>query len=402
MLAKKPAEAKKEQPEAAAGQEPVAAEEPKSQQKAAEAQKQEKAEKAKKVEKENKAAKPKAQKQEKGSEPEKKPEQKPEAEPKPEEAKEEKKKKGNKAEPEEETAEKTDDETDDNADENASPLPKEVLDEFKEDEETVTKPEKAKPRDRLASFDDWTPRTTLGKKVKSKEITNLDDILSKGLRILEPEIVEILLPELDSELLLTGQAKGKFGGGKRRVFKQTQKKTAEGNKPRFATVAVVGDSDGHVGIGFGKSKDTVPAREKATKQAKVNVIKIKRGCGSWECGCKEPHSIPFKVYGKSSSVEVTLLPAPKGNGIVAEKEVKKILDKAGIKDIWVNASGLARNKFNLVKAVEKALYQLSAIKVNDYAYVSSLGIIDGSVPKEKPEQPELEEAGQAEEAAKAE
>ena len=269
-------------------------------------------------------------------------------------------------------------------------MPKEVLEEFAEDVEAEKKPEKIKQRDRRPSFDEWAPVTALGKKVKNREITDIDDILSKGLRILEPEIVEMLLPDLDSELLLTGQAKGKFGGGKRRVFKQTQKKTAEGNKPRFATVAVVGDNDGHVGIGFGKSKDTVPAREKATKQAKLNVIKIKRGCGSWECGCKEPHSIPFRVFGKSSSVEVTLLPAPKGNGIVAEKEVKKVLEKAGIKDIWVNAEGLARNKFNLVKAVEKSLYQLSAIKINDESYLSSLGIIDGSIPKKKAEPEELE------------
>ena len=100
----------------------------------------------------------------------------------------------------------------------------------------------------------WVPKTEIGKKVKSGEITDIDQILDKGLRILEPEIVDILLPDLEKDLLLVGQSKGKFGGVQRRVFKQTQKKTREGNKPKFATFAVVGNKKGYVGTGFGKRK----------------------------------------------------------------------------------------------------------------------------------------------------
>src|SRR3989338_5399303 len=73
----------------------------------------------------------------------------------------------------------------------------------------------------------WKPKTSLGVKVKNGEITNIDEILDKRLRILEPEIVDMLLPNLATDLLLIGQSKGKFGGGQRRVFKQTQKKTQE-------------------------------------------------------------------------------------------------------------------------------------------------------------------------------
>ncbi len=54
--------------------------------------------------------------------------------------------------------------------------------------------------------------------------------------------------------------------GSRRVFRQTQKKTKEGNKPKFSTYAVVGNKDGYVGLGFGKAKETVPAREKAVQK----------------------------------------------------------------------------------------------------------------------------------------
>ena len=64
--------------------------------------------------------------------------------------------------------------------------------------------------------------------------------------------------------MLIGQARGKFGGGQRRIFKQTQKKTREGNKPHFTTTAVTGNKDGYIGMGAGKAKETVPARELAS------------------------------------------------------------------------------------------------------------------------------------------
>jgi len=164
----------------------------------------------------------------------------------------------------------------------------------------------------------------LGKKVKSGEIKNIDEILDKGLKIMEVEIIDILLPNLKTELLMIGQSKGKFGGGKRSIWRQTQKKTREGNKPKFAAFAVVGNKKGYVGIGFAKAKETVPAREKALRKAKLNLMRVSRGCGSWQCGCKTPHSVPFTVVGKCSSVTVELKPAPKGTGLKAEKEVAKV------------------------------------------------------------------------------
>jgi small subunit ribosomal protein S5 len=214
----------------------------------------------------------------------------------------------------------------------------------------------------LKEVKDWTPKTELGKRVRAKEIKNIDEIIDNGLTILEPEIVDSLLL-LESELLLIGQAKGKFGGGQRRVFRQTQKKTREGNKPKFTTLAVVGDKDGYIGIGLGKSKETVPAREKALKTAKLNLFKISRGNGSWQSNSKEPNSIPFAVEGKCGSVKIKLMPAPKGTGLCVEKECAKILDLAGIKDVWSKTQGQTKNKINLVKACEMALKQLIVTKV---------------------------------------
>ena len=79
----------------------------------------------------------------------------------------------------------------------------------------------------------WVPKTQLGKDVRARRIKNIDEIFDKGLKIMEPEIVELLVPGLRSDTLFIGQAKGKFGGGKRRAFRQTQKKTKEGNVLTF-------------------------------------------------------------------------------------------------------------------------------------------------------------------------
>ncbi len=230
-----------------------------------------------------------------------------------------------------------------------------------------------KPFDR----ESWQPKTNVGKKVKSGEITDIDTILESGVRIMEAEIVDVLLPNLNVDLLAVGQSKGKFGGGKRSIWRQTQKKTSEGNKPKFSAVAVVGNKDGYVGMGLGKAKETVPAREKAVRQAKINLIKVRRGCGSWECGCGTPHSIPFKVEGKCGSVIIALMPAPKGTSICAEKECSKILLYAGIKDIYTATHHSTRTKLNLVKACIDALTKLSHVKIKP-DHIKMLGIKEGN------------------------
>ncbi|MCF7798710.1 30S ribosomal protein S5 [Candidatus Woesearchaeota archaeon] len=208
----------------------------------------------------------------------------------------------------------------------------------------------------------WQPKTELGRKVKSGEIKDIDEILGHGRRILETEIIDALL-KTESELLLIGQAKGKFGGGQRRVFRQTQKKTREGNRPKFATFAVAGDGNGHVGVGYGKSKETVPAREKAFRQAKLNMMMIRRGTGSWEDQSTEPHSIPFAVEGKCGSYKIILKPAPKGKGLICDKEVAKILKAAGIQNVWSKSFGQKKNKINVIKATMQALRKLSQMSV---------------------------------------
>ncbi len=227
------------------------------------------------------------------------------------------------------------------------------------------------------NLEDWIPKTELGRKVKNGEIRDIGEILDAGIKILEPEIVDMLLPNLEPDLLAVGQSKGKFGGGKGSIWKQTQKKTSEGNRITFSACAVVGNKDGYVGIGFSGARETVPAREKAIREAKLNIIKIRRGCGSWACSCKVGHSVPFSVAGKCGSVKMFLMPAPRGAELKIETKCKKILEFAGIKDVYSRTEGQTSTKLNLFEACFNALKSLSRVKVPQ-DFKEGAGIVEGS------------------------
>ncbi len=222
------------------------------------------------------------------------------------------------------------------------------------DEVVKTQKQESGRKKQEDKFISWEPKTKLGKDVKSKKIKDIDYILDNNLKILEEQIVDMLL-DVKSDLFLIGQSKGKFGGGKRRAWRQTQRKTREGNVPTFSALAVVGDENGHIGIGSGKAMETLPARDKAIRKAKLNIFKINRACADFDCACLEPHTVPFKVTGKSGSVRVTLIPAPMGTGLVVGRELKKVLSLAGIKDVYSRTSGRKRTTFNLIKACIDAL-----------------------------------------------
>jgi len=243
-------------------------------------------------------------------------------------------------------------------------IPEEVLDEkdLKELEEIQTESVKEKePRRRYGQEKTreeitaaWEPKTKLGQEVKDKKIRSIDEILEDRKKILEPEIVDTLLV-VKSDLISIGQSKGKFGGGKRRAWRQTQRKTKEGNVATFSALAIVGDENGHIGFGVGRSKETLPARDKAVRKAKLNLFKIERACAAFDCACDNPHTVPFEVTGKGGSVRIKLIPAPQGTGLVVANEIKKILKLAGIKDVYSKTSGSVKTTFNAVKATIDAL-----------------------------------------------
>ena len=76
--------------------------------------------------------------------------------------------------------------------------------------------------------ENWVPKTELGFKVKSGEIKDINDIAGKGLKFLEPQIVDMLLPNLESSLLSIGQSKGKFGGGRKAYGDKHRKRPKKG------------------------------------------------------------------------------------------------------------------------------------------------------------------------------
>jgi len=265
------------------------------------------------------------------------------------EKKEEEKSKQEKKEIKEETVETAKEEVEKVEGDDFAEVPKEEQKEEKE--KTWEEKRKEEEKNRIAG---WGPKTKLGRDVKDGKIKSLGEILDQKKKILESEIVDSLISG-ETELVNIGQSKGKFGGGKRRIWRQTQRKTKEGNVPKFSTLAIFGNSEGYVGIGEGKSKETLPAREKAIRKAKLNIIEVKRGCSGFDCDCSESHTIPLKVTGKSGSVKVELVPAAQGTGLVVANELKKLLKLAGIKDVYSKTYGKKRTTFNLIKAGFHAL-----------------------------------------------
>lgn len=187
---------------------------------------------------------------------------------------------------------------------------------------------------------EWAPKTKLGRMVKEGRISSIKEIFDQNLIIREPEIVDYLLPNLKHEVL---------------DVTIVQKQTDAGEVSKFRVVVVIGNFDGYVGLGVGKAKQIRQAIDKALREAKLNITPVRRGCGSWVCSCTDPHSVPFKVEGKSGSVKIMLVPAPKGTGLVAGDVAKVILRYAGISDVWTWSKGETRTTINFAYATFDAL-----------------------------------------------
>ncbi len=87
--------------------------------------------------------------------------------------------------------------------------------------------------------------------------------------------------------------------------------------------------------------------------------------GDWGCVCGREHTVPFKVTGKTSSVSVTLMPAPAGVGLVVGDVGKTILKLAGIHDVWSQTFGQTQTTVNFANAVFGALKELSNVKASE-------------------------------------
>ncbi len=122
-----------------------------------------------------------------------------------------------------------------------------------------------------------------------------------------------------------------------------------GRRFSFTALVVVGDGNGQVGIGYGKSKEVPQAIAKAVEEAKKSFFKVPRIQGT----------IPHQVQGEAAAGVVLLRPASPGTGVIAGGPVRAVLECAGISDVLTKSLG-SNNAINMVHATVAALKMLES------------------------------------------
>ncbi|ADZ85213.1 30S ribosomal protein S5 [Cellulosilyticum sp. ST5] len=132
------------------------------------------------------------------------------------------------------------------------------------------------------------------------------------------------------------------------TIKRVTKVVKGGRTFRFSALVVVGDGNGHVGVGLGKAMEIPNAIQKAIDDAKKNLIYIERN---------DADSIYHEFYGEFGSARVLLKPAKEGTGVIAGGPARAVLELAGIRNIRTKSLG-SNNKKNVVHATIEGLRAL--------------------------------------------
>ena len=196
------------------------------------------------------------------------------------------------------------------------------------------------PRGENNDLKDWVPCTKIGRLVKEGKIESLENIFLFSMPIKESQIVDTFIKaeDMKDEIM---------------KIQTVQKVSSAGQRTRFKVYICVGDGNGHVGVGSRTGKEVATAIRAAIIAAKLNITPIRRGY--WGNMLGAPHTIPMKVTGKSGSVSVRMVPAPKGTGIVAAPIPTRIIQMAGVEDVYTASQGKTRTGGNFIMAVFYAL-----------------------------------------------
>eukprot|EP01028_Stygiella_incarcerata_P009777 TRINITY_DN471_c0_g1_i3.p1 TRINITY_DN471_c0_g1~~TRINITY_DN471_c0_g1_i3.p1 ORF type:complete len:283 (-),score=73.90 TRINITY_DN471_c0_g1_i3:101-949(-) len=195
--------------------------------------------------------------------------------------------------------------------------------------------------------EEWIPVTKLGRLVKAGRIQNVEEIYKHSIPVKEHQIIDHFFGDKLKDEMMKMQT--------------VQKQTRAGQRNRFKAFVVVGDNNGHCGLGVKVSKEAATSIRGAIVAAKLSVIPVRRGY--WGNRLGAPHTVPCKVTGKCGSIRVRLIPAPRGTGIVAAPVPKKLLQFAGIEDVYTSSRGSTKTVGNFIRAT------FNAIK-NTYAYLT--------------------------------
>lgn len=130
-------------------------------------------------------------------------------------------------------------------------------------------------------------------------------------------------------------------------IRRVAKVTSRGKRFRFAALVVVGDGNGHVGVGLGKANEVISSISKGKETAKRSIFRIPLINGT----------IPHKIIGRFSSSNVMLKPASPGTGIIAGAAVRAVMEQSGITNILTKRYG-SSNSLNVVNATVNALQNL--------------------------------------------